>query len=111
MTIDDLTVGQLKQLTGLLQAGKLAENPYEIGAAYFIRTVTFHYTGRLVRVTEHELVLEDAAWIADNGRFSDALAKGTLNEVEPYPVGHVIIGRGSLVDAVFWPHALPRVQK
>lgn len=40
---------------------------WEIGANYFIRTVTHHYTGRLIHIDERELVLESCAWIADNG--------------------------------------------
>src|SRR3990167_4090803 len=49
--------------------------PWKIGKCYLIRTVTMIDTGRLVEVTEQELVLEDAAWIADTGRFADALQK------------------------------------
>lgn len=86
-------------------------HPYKIGANYFIRTVTFHYTGRLLAVYEHELLLEDAAWIADDGRFMQAVASGTFAEVEPFPDGHLVIGRGSILDAVSIPFALPRVQK
>lgn len=59
--------------------------------------------GRLVAVGEHELVLEDASWIADTGRFSDALKTCEFNEVEPFPDGRVIIGRGSVIDAVEVP--------
>jgi hypothetical protein len=86
-------------------------HPYLVGENYFIRTVTFHYTGRLVEVFEHELVLEDASWIADDGRFADAVAKGAFNEIEPYPVGRVIIGRGAIVDATTVSFPLPRKQK
>ena len=76
-------------------------HPYNIGKNYFIRTVTHHHTGKLVDVTEHELVLEHAAWIADDGRFTEALAKSEFNEIEMFPAGsRVIIGRGSLIDAV-----------
>jgi hypothetical protein len=75
-------------------------NPYKIGANYLIRTVTMIDTGRLVEVTDHELVLEDAAWIADTGRFSDALRRCDFNEIEPFPSGRVIVGRGAVVDAV-----------
>ena len=84
---------------------------WEIGAAYLIRTVTMIQTGRLIAVNEHELVLEDAAWIADTGRFSDALRGGSFVEVEPFPDGHVIVGRGSIVDACALPFALPREKK
>jgi hypothetical protein len=75
-------------------------HPWKIGKIYFIRTVTHHLTGRLIKVFPQELVIEDAAWIADDGRFSDALKKGEFNEVEPFPDGPVIVGRASLIDAV-----------
>lgn len=81
-----------------------------IGKAYLVRCVTHYYTGRLVGLTPSELILDDAAWIADTGRFATALKTGALNEVEPF-VNPVIINRGSMVDATEWPHALPRDQK
>lgn len=83
--------------------------PYKIGQAYFVRTVTMHLTGRIVAVHPQELVMEDAAWIADSGRFATALRTGALSEVEP--IGTVIIGRGSIVDVSEWRHALPKEQK
>lgn len=86
-------------------------NPWAIGQTYLIRTVTLYYTGKLVDVFEHEIVLEDAAWVADTGRFAAALEKGTLNEVEPFPVGRVIVGRGAIIDASVWMHDLPRTVK
>lgn len=61
-------------------------------------------------VTPQELVLEDAAWIADTGRFADALKKAEFSEVEPFPDGKVIVGRGAVIDAVEISKA-PRVQK
>jgi hypothetical protein len=81
------------------------------GESYFIRTVTHHLTGRLVSIDEHEIQLEDAAWIASDGRFSDAMSTGALDEVEPFPDGDVVVGRGSLIDACRWNHDLPRKQK
>ena len=56
--------------------------------------------GRVVSVSDHEIVLEEAAWIADTGRFADAVKKAKFDEVEPFPEGQVIIGRGSIIDAV-----------
>lgn len=73
--------------------------PYELGAVYLIRTVTMIDTGRVVAATEHEIVLEDAAWIADTGRFANALTSLEFSEVEPFPDGQVIVGRGAVVDA------------
>lgn len=101
MNIEDLTIKQVRELTerfGVAQPEQ--KHPFKIGANYFIRTVTHHHTGRLVEVTSTELVLEDAAWIADSGRFSSALKSCSFNEVEPFPSGRVIVGRGALVDAV-----------
>ena len=73
---------------------------WKIGQSYLIRTVTMIDTGRLVYFDEHELVLEEAAWIPDTGRFADALMKCIFNEVEPFPMGEILIGRGAVVDAV-----------
>lgn len=83
---------------------------YEIGQNYFVRTVTYHYTGRLIGVTSTDIVLADAAWVADSGRFANALATGELSEVEVYPDA-VIIQRTAIVDSCLWNHSLPRETK
>lgn len=82
----------------------------EIGKQYLIRTVTLYYTGRVAEITDCDVVLEDAAWIAETGRFHDALKTGELLEVEPFvkPVG---ISRNVIVDFTQWSHPLPREQK
>ena len=85
--------------------------PYEIGQNYFIRTVTNYFTGTLLWVGNQELLLDNVSWIADTGRFSNALKEGKLNEVEPFPEGHVIIGRGSIIDATPWQFSIVMVQK
>lgn len=111
MDIDNLTIKEVKHLQSLLR-GPDNTHPYRIGKNYFIRTVTHHLTGLLTKVGAKELVLENAAWIADDGRFHEALKNGTLNEVEPFPDGdEVIVGRGSIIDAIEWKHALPRQAK
>ncbi len=76
----------------------------------FIRTVTHHFTGRLVYFDKQMLKLSDAAWIADDGRFADALKTGNFSEVEPYP-NEVYVGRGGIIDISEFLHDLPRVQK
>lgn len=80
-----------------------------IGKNVFIRTVTNYYTGRLVSCDQY-LHLEDAAWIADTGRFATALETGKLNEVEPYPAD-CWVAVGSITDISEWRHQLPRTQK
>lgn len=102
----------LKDLKELLASDvKDKGHPYNVGSDVFIRTITMAYTGKLVSVFEHELVLENACWIADTGRFSEFLETGKLNECEPFPVGKVIIGRGAIVDCCAWQHRLPREVK
>ena len=114
MNIDDLTIGQAKELATLFdkQTAGDSDSHWQVGEKYFIRTVTHIDVGVLVGVTDKELVLENVSWIADTGRYQQAIQDGTLSEVEPYPEGEkVIIGRGALVDAVIWRHDLPREQK
>lgn len=98
--LDSLTIGEVRELGALLQGKPSGESAWKIGGLYLIRTVTMIDTGRLVQVTEQELVLEDAAWIADTGRFAHAVAKAEFGEVEPFPKGRVILGRGAVIDAV-----------
>jgi len=113
MNIEELTVKQVREISSLIGAtsSQSREHPYQVGKPYFIRTVTHHYTGRLVAVHPQELVLEDVAWIADDGRVSDAIKSGEFAEVEPFPDGQVIIGRGSVLDAHVLNYEIPRSQK
>ena len=87
------------------------EHPYELGKNYLIRTVTMITTGKVVAVTGQEIVLTDAAWIADTGRFADALRTGSFAEVEPFLDGEVIVGRAAVIDACQVQFSLPRIQK
>jgi hypothetical protein len=84
---------------------------WEIGQSYFIRTVTHYLVGQLEAVDEHELVLSSAAWVASTGRLHQCLVTGSVDECEPFPDGPVLVGRGSIIDACRWPHALLRVVK
>lgn len=84
--------------------------PYEVGAKYLIRTVTHTYTGKLVWVGDKELVLDTCAWIAESGRWEQAVKNGDFNEVEPMGDGKVI-GRGAIVDASKVTWELPTEQK
>jgi len=75
--------------------------PWELGKKYSIRTVTMHDHGTLVGVTDKELVLQKAAWIADSGRWWNFITgKAKPSEVEPFDERRlVIVGRGALIDA------------
>jgi hypothetical protein len=84
--------------------------PWVVGRKYLIRTVTMILTGKLVAVYPGELVLDTAAWIAETARFMNTIESGDLQEVEPMGNG-VIVGRGSVIDAVEWAHPLPTEQR
>lgn len=110
MNINDLTIGEAKKLACMFGDNQ-CDHPYTIGKNYFIRTVTMIQVGKLINVTDNELVLKDAIWVADTGRFAQALETGKLDEVEPFPEGEVIVGRGAVVDACIWGHEINREQK
>jgi hypothetical protein len=79
-----------------------------IGKNVLIRTVTHYFTGRVVSESNRWIALEDAAWVADTGRFGEALKTGKLSEVEPYP-GPCLVSIGAVVDVSPWPFDLPRL--
>jgi hypothetical protein len=110
MNIGNLTINQVRELQNLF-GNSVQSHPYEIGKNYLIRTVTMTHFGKLIAVHEQELVLQDAAWIADTGRFSDSLISGDFDEIEPFPDGEVIVSRGGIIDAVQLPLPLKRERK
>ena len=106
MNLDEMTIGDAKKLASLFGGATGQSHSLEVGKSYLIRTVTMAYTGRIESITDYDIVLSKAAWIANTGRYSTALSTGVLDEVEPYP-GQVIIGRAGLIDAAPWDHPLP----
>jgi len=81
-----------------------------IGNSYFFRTVTYHLVGRVVAQHAGGLIeLDEASWVADSGRFMQAIKSGTLSEVEP--VGKAYINLRAVTDFFPWAHALPSEQK
>lgn len=114
----NFTITDIVELLAALQKHNQSKAPYtssptcsfEIGKSYLIRTVTMTQTGRVVAITDSDIKLEDAAWIADTGRFHTALMTGTLEEVEPFPHG-CFVNRAAIVDFAPWVHELPKDQK
>jgi hypothetical protein len=101
LNLNDMTLGQIKELQNLFSNKVIAQEdcPFEIGENYLIRTVTFTLTGKIKSKTNQFLVLSDADWIADTGRFSEALENSDkFNEVEPFK-NDAIVSKGSIVDA------------
>lgn len=102
---------QLKSLLDLLDDNGhgSASHPFEVGSAYMLRTVTYHMVGRVTKIDGSWLTLDDAAWIADSGRYSQFLETGNANEVEP--VGRCYLNIDSLTDAQPWKGKLPLTLK
>ena len=100
MNLNDLTLGQTKELRNLFSNQSIMDEcPFEVGEKYLIRTVTFTLTGQVKSKTSQFLVLEQADWIADTGRFSEALNdQDKFAGIEPFK-NDAIVSKGSIVDA------------
>jgi len=107
--ISDETYEKLKTQLGEDSFKDIASLSDMVGEKFFFRTVTYHLTGRVKRVMGSILEIENAAWIADSGRFMNAIKDGTLNEVEP--VGRAYLNINSVTDFFPWKHPLPEKQK
>ena len=79
------------------------------GGKWFFRTVTYHMLGKVRKVLGNWAFLDDASWVADSGRFTQAIKDGELSEVEP--VGEALINLNTVTDAFPWRHKLPSEQK
>lgn len=86
-------------------------NTYQdlVGGKYFFRTVTYHMLGKVKKIVGRFAFLTEASWVADSGRFMNAIKDGTLSEVEP--VGDAFINLDTVVDFFKWQHKLPTEQK
>lgn len=80
-----------------------------VGQKLFIRTITYHLVGKVEKIVGHFFQLKDASWIADSGRFMQAIKDGSLDEVEP--VGDAFVNINSITDMFPWKHSLPKSQK
>ncbi len=79
------------------------------GKKFYFRTVTYHQVGEVVKQIGSLVQLKNASWVADSGRFMQAIKNGELSEVEP--VGDMFINIESLIDMFPWNHELPKEQK
>lgn len=106
----ELTLNDIREL--LTGSTPTANDPCDPkpGDKVLIRTVTMTLTGEVVACSPSWVVLDKAAWIADTGRFSQALSTGVLSEIEPMGDG-VRVARGAVVDVAAWKHDLPTVMK
>lgn len=107
ITVSDETYESIKH--------QLGESDFEIsamedfiGKKMFIRTVTYHLIGEVEKQIGQFWKLKNASWVADSGRFMNAIKEGALDEVEP--VGDCLVNLQSVVDMFPWNHKLPTKQ-
>lgn len=108
LTISDETYDLIKNQLNQDGDFEVTELDDFIGKKLFIRTVTYHLTGKVVKRIGNFIQLENASWIADSGRFMQAIKDGELSEVEP--VGEAWVNLNSVTDMFPWKHALPDKQ-
>jgi hypothetical protein len=77
--------------------------------SFFFRAVTYHCVGKVVKKMGKFLELSGASWVASSGKFSEAISKGTLDEVEL--LGTMWINLDTVVDMFPWKHKLPKETK
>jgi len=97
MNIEKMTIGEAKELAKLF--GTKPASPFRVGATYLIRTVTMTWYGTVKSADGKFIILKDASWIADTGRYSEALKDANnFDEVEPTQTD-VFVATGAIVDA------------
>lgn len=98
---------------------KDSSNPMVQGNAVLIRTISYHYIGRIaeiVRDTNGNMVgmmLTEASWLADTGRFNRLLKTGQFDdnaEIEPYSEP-VFVPFHTIADVTLWKFELPKEEK
>jgi len=109
LEISDETYEKIKEQLNADELVDISTLDDLVGQRLYIRTVTYHCTGKVTKRMGAFIQLEDSAWIADSGRFSNAIKDGTLDEVEP--VGTMWVNLSSVVDFFPWKHKLPKEQK
>ena len=98
-------------LSDIVRAAVSPQLPFEVGKNYLIRTITMVDVGRVTKIVGKFIVMDDASWIADTGRFFECLRKSDVFiEVEPFQ-HPIFVNTDAIVDATLWPLALPTKAK
>jgi hypothetical protein len=102
INIESLTLAELREIAKLacyLTPGASTGDvfPFKRDDVVCVITVTLWFVGRLAAYDAASIVLDDAAWVADTGRFSELFATGEACEVEPLPPGPFAIQRSAVI--------------
>jgi hypothetical protein len=83
-----------------------------VGQKVFIRTVTYHCLGEIVKKVGNLFELKNASWIADTGRFMQFIKNNEISQsAEIEPVGKMWVNSQAIVDIFPWKGTLPKEQK
>jgi hypothetical protein len=90
--------------------------PFTKGSNVFLRKITMILTGHVEDIWHDGstwwIELTTAAWIADTGRYSQAVQSGRFSEVEPYAPDQIVkVPLSDLIDGFEVTWALPTEQK
>lgn len=100
-----------KYVKDCLTDAMVPKSPFEVGKNYLIRTITMIDIGKVKAIIGYYIILENASWIGDTGRFNECLTRNDIfNEVEPFK-NDVYLNLNAIVDATPWPYALPTAPK
>lgn len=84
----------------------------DVGEKYLVYTATHYWCGECTESTPGRTLLDNASWVVDTGRLSEAFKTGEFAEVEPLPDGNKLhLNTQAIIAAPVWPHALPRRRK
>jgi hypothetical protein len=109
LEISDETYERIKAQLSNEEQKDISQMEDFVGEKLFIRTVTYHLIGKVEKIVGNFFVLSEASWIADSGRFMNAIKEGKLDEVEP--IGKAFVNINSIVDVFPWKHSLKQEQK
>ena len=110
MNINDLTIGQAKELANMIGGGGEAGSPFKVGQNYMWRTITHIHIGTVTAIHGDLISTKDACWVADTGLFTTFLAEGEISEVELFS-GASGVNIGALVDWCEWSHGVVSSRK
>lgn len=84
----------------------------KIGKSYFIRTVTYHLVGRVTKIKENWITLEEASVVFNTDNMTTMLRTGTIassndvGDVTVNYVGDATVNANSITDFFPWKHEL-----
>lgn len=87
-------------LLGIKNTDKPGADVFTVGKNYHIRTVTMALAGELKSIDDKFIVLSNASWVADTGRYNEYIKDTSKVKENEYLGKDMIISIGAIVDAV-----------